>query len=288
MGRWRRKALVPGVYDELVSERLRQELEALDSTKWTARHRELTNHEDIRAPVAALLDEAIDLALAEFKDKPVEAIALAEEILGVLKKHAQKTFPQGHELSLRKERLESIVAKGSKEPTAPQASLHASRLIVNAAGESLLGHLRSEFETADRIDLLCAFVKVSGFEKIRRELELHCVSRARPLRVLTTTYMGASDGKAVERFARLSNARVKVSFDEAVTRLHAKAWIFHRASGYSTAYVGSSNLSHAAQTEGLEWNVRVTESDQPAVFAQMVETFEQYWADETQFEPFDR
>src|SRR3954467_7976378 len=70
-------------------------------------------------------------------------------------------------------------------------------------------------------------------------------------------------------------------------QLAAKAWIFHRASGLSTAFVGSSNLSHAAQTEGLEWNVRITQSDQPALVAQMQETFDQYWADAHQFEQYD-
>jgi phosphatidylserine/phosphatidylglycerophosphate/cardiolipin synthase-like enzyme len=99
--------------------------------------------------------------------------------------------------------------------------------------------------------------------------------------------MGASDAKAIERLAALANVEVKISFDEHATRLHAKAWIFHRRSGFSTAYVGSSNLSHAAQTDGLEWNVRITESDQPALVAQMQKTFDQYCADGYQFEPFD-
>ena len=99
--------------------------------------------------------------------------------------------------------------------------------------------------------------------------------------------MGASDALAVERFADLPNTELRISYDDQTTRLHAKAWIFHRDSGVSTAYVGSSNLSHAAQTDGLEWNVRITESDQPALLAQMSETFGQYWADLSLFEPFD-
>ncbi|MBM4279200.1 MAG: DUF3427 domain-containing protein [Deltaproteobacteria bacterium] len=286
MGRWRRRTLEPGIYDELVSAQVARDLAALDPTLVAVR-RNLADQEDLRGPLVALLQEALALALIEVRDKPADAMALAEELLAVLRARAPHTFRDADDLTLRPERLAAIVRKPASDVDAPRGSLHTSQLIVNATGESLLDHLRSEFATADRVDLLCAFVKLSGVEKFRRELESHCVARGRPLRVLTTTYMGASDAKAVARLAGLPNASVKVSFDEQVTRLHAKAWVFHRASGYSTAYVGSSNLSHAAQTDGLEWNVRVTEVDQPAVLAQMVETFEQYWADDHQFERYD-
>ena len=39
--------------------------------------------------------------------------------------------------------------------------------------------------------------------------------------------------------------------------------MFHRHSGFSTAYVGSSNLTHSAQVTGLEWNVRVSARPEP-------------------------
>ena len=283
MSTWRRTALAAGIYDELVSGRVEKELAGL-APGLRAVRRAVRGTEDVGTAVSTLLGAATDLALHELKDKPAEALAMAESVLAVLRQHAPQAFQEPEELRLQHERLLAIVRAPAVELQAPRGSLHASRLIVNASGESLLEHLRSEFETADRIDLLCAFIKLSGFEKFRQQLEGHCISRGRPLRLLTTTYMGASDVKAIERFSALTNAKVKVSFDEASTRLHAKAWVFHRDSGYSTAYVGSSNLSHAAQTDGLEWNVRLTESDQPAVLAQMVETFEQYWADADQFE----
>ncbi len=232
-------------------------------------------------------DDELALALAELKADSGKGLALAEALLAVLRSHAPRVFERDDELCLNAERLTAIVARPAQAPERPRGSLHASSLIVNAEGDQLLGHLRSEFDSADSVDLLCAFIKLSGFEKFRSEIERHCAARGRPLRVLSTTYMGASDALASERLAALSNATVKISYDENATRLHAKAWIFHRASGYSTAFVGSSNLSHAAQTDGLEWNVRMTQSDQPALVAQMQETFEQYWADAYQFERYE-
>jgi superfamily II DNA or RNA helicase/HKD family nuclease len=286
MAGWRRAELKAGVYDEIMSARLDRELAALGPA-FDVHRAALAVSEPIGAVLESLLGDGFALALTELKADSAKALALAEGLLAVLRAHAPRVFEREDELRLHAERLTAIVARPAHVPQRPRGSLHVSSLIVNAEGDRLLEHLRSEFDSADSIDLLCAFVKLSGFEKFRTEIERHCDARGRVLRVLTTTYMGASDARAIEKLAALPNATVKISYDEHATRLHAKAWIFHRASGFSTAFVGSSNLSHAAQTDGLEWNVRVTQSDQPALVSQMQETFEQYWADAHQFERYE-
>ncbi len=280
----RRASLEPGIYDELITERDAQALRALPPPR-AARTAEVHDASTAAVLAGGFLRDALDLALRE-PGSADDVIALAHDVLAVLRARAPRTFRDGEELGLTATRLEAIVTGAADPPERPRGSLHAASLLVNAEGDTLLDNLRSEFATADRVDLLCSFVKLSGFERLRRAIEGHLVHRARPLRVLTTTYMGATDAAAVERLAKLG-AEVKVSYDETTTRLHAKAWVFHRASGYSTAYVGSSNLSHAAQTDGLEWNVRVTRSEQPALYAQIEETFAQYWSDRHLFERFD-
>jgi hypothetical protein len=103
--------------------------------------------------------------------------------------------------------------------------------------------------------------------------------------VLTTTYTGSTEGRALDALRDLG-AEVRVSYDTSTTRLHAKAWHFHRRSGFSTAYIGSSNLTHSAQVTGLEWNVRVSGARNPDVVEKMAAVFESCW-NSGDFVPYD-
>ncbi len=171
-----------------------------------------------------------------------------------------------------------------KKENRPKISTLDTGLITNRRGESIHEYIESEFASADKIDLLCSFIKLSGLLKFQKAIERHR-AQGREFRVLTTTYMQATEAKAIDLLVRLG-AKVKISFDETATRLHAKAWIFHRNSGFSTGYVGSSNLSHSAQTDGLEWNVRVSQATQRDLYSRMAETFESYWHDQDCFEEY--
>ncbi|MFN7987720.1 MAG: DUF3427 domain-containing protein [Thermoanaerobaculia bacterium] len=173
----------------------------------------------------------------------------------------------------------------------PETALAESALLVNAAGEpSLASELGRELATADRVDLLCAFVKWSGLRVLIDALQ-EVVARGRetgisvPVRVLTTTYIGASEVRALDALAEIG-ADVRISFDDRRTRLHAKAWLFHRESGSHTAYIGSSNLSRAALHEGLEWNVRLAWRDSGALLEKFRAAFESYWESD-EFQPYD-
>jgi len=171
-------------------------------------------------------------------------------------------------------------------PSRPMTALDQDALLVNAPLEpNLASELRHEIASADRIDLLCAFIVWSGLVSVRDELEA-AHARGVPIRVITTAYMGTTEPRALEELKRLG-AELRVSYDARGTRLHAKAWLFSRNSGFSTSYVGSSNLSHSAIHFGLEWNVRLAEAASPALVNRFRAAFESYWADPG-FQPYDR
>jgi superfamily II DNA or RNA helicase/HKD family nuclease len=173
---------------------------------------------------------------------------------------------------------------GQEAITRPLIPLADGTLLINAPSEPSVGlALQAEVPSADRIDLLCAFIKWSGLRLLQPVLAQH-LAAGRPLRVLTTVYLGATDRRALDWLVE-HKAQVRVSTDTRRTRLHAKAWLFHRASGSSTAYIGSSNLSAPALLDGLEWNVRLAALETPAMLRKFEGTFEAYW-EEGEFEPY--
>ncbi len=167
----------------------------------------------------------------------------------------------------------------------PKTSIATSTLFTGNSGPTLESELRREIRTADEIDFLISFIKFSGLRLIYDDLVEY--TKTKKLRLITTSYMGASDYKAILNLAKLPNTEVKISYDTKRTRLHAKAYYFKRKTGFSTAYIGSSNLSNPALSNGLEWNVKISEYTSKDVIHSFKKTFESYWNDEEfiTFEP---
>lgn len=158
----------------------------------------------------------------------------------------------------------------------PLIPLLDTTLLTNAPGEpGLIHQLDAEIESADAIDVVMAFIRRSGVNPLLSSLRRHCES-GRPVRILTTIYTGSTEKQALEQLNAIG-AQIRISYDVSTTRLHAKAWIFHRRSGFSTAYVGSSNLTHSAQLTGLEWNVRASSARNPDILSKFEAVFESYW-----------
>src|SRR5690606_22626142 len=148
----------------------------------------------------------------------------------------------------------------------------------NNVGISLESELRKEILSSDEICWLVSFIKFSGIRIFKKELE-EFTGSGKKLKIITTSYMGATEVKAIEYLSSLPNTEIKVSYNSEHERLHAKAYLFLRNSGFNTGYIGSSNISRSALTNGLEWNIKVTTREIGHIIDKFQKTFETYWED---------
>jgi superfamily II DNA or RNA helicase/HKD family nuclease len=222
----------------------------------------------------------------ESKSGVAERIDLARRLIAVLGEDYQQAVPRNEGKLASLTEIRALDEPSTAPFHRPESPLSAAALLTNSSHEPSLGaELRAELDTADRVDLLCAFVKWHGLRILEEQLA-ELKRRQVPFRVITTTYVGATERRALDRIVRDFGGEVRISYETTSTRLHAKAWMFHRKSGFSTAYVGSSNLSKSALLDGLEWNVRLSSVATPELMKKFEATFESYWQDPA-FEAYD-
>ena len=279
-----------GLREALVTGRLELALEALVPSVLQPDLTDLADAEAsdrISRHVARLLAQAIESA--PDGERTAEGIRLAREVLEHLGAAASVADLELDIPSNPGRVLQALLRTqpdGSVEQIErPLTPLLDTTVFTNAPGEPKIGYeLRAEVHSADSIDVVIAFIRWSGVRPLFEALQRHC-REGKKVRVLTTTYTNSTEQRALDELSTLG-ADVRVSYDETMTRLHAKAWIFHRHEGYSTAYVGSSNLTHSAQVTGLEWNVRLSGVRNPDALAKIAAVFDSYW-ESNDFVPYD-
>lgn len=273
--------LKEGLYEELITHDLQRELagrealvvqrEPLDkdgAPAVLARHlaREIERvlasvDRDARAPLAAQLLDRLAEAVAEKDRAPTRGqrpIDPPERLLGIY-----KDAPR----------------------VRPQSPMGVSSLFTRAPrSPALSGELQAELASADRLDVIMAFVTVDGLRSLRDALERFAARPGVKLRLLTTAFRSITEPAALDRLAALG-ADIKVSYLTGRSRLHAKAWLFHRDSGLGTAYIGSANWTRTALTTGHEWVLKCCRADQPFIIEEFLAAFEALWAD-AEFESY--
>ncbi|MFI7487999.1 DUF3427 domain-containing protein [Micromonospora echinaurantiaca] len=279
-----------GIFEHLITNDLASRLQHVDPALIQRDKLDPADAPDALARHIATLARRALQAVPGGDDKLVRQVDLANRIADAIATLSPQASTEQDQVSDAKHLLHAIAAPPTPpaQPTFPQrptTPLSTGALLVNGRHQPRIGHeVTHEMASADSVDLLCAFIKWYGLRIVEPAIR-DLIARGGRLRVITTTYLGATDQRALDRLAELG-AEVKVSYETRTTRLHAKAWLFRRHNGTSTAYVGSSNLSKTALVDGVEWNVRISNLEQPHVIDTFAATFEDYWNDPA-FEEYD-
>ena len=274
------EAFSVGAYSELITEALNSTLAAseLGSRALIAALRDADAADRYGTHIGTLVARIVG-SLSEAA-RTAEGAPLLDRVLDLLAELAPDSGVRDDRIASPPRVLEGVRARrpdGSIAPLElPLTPIRDTTVLTNARGEPAIQHeLAAEIPSATGIDVVMAFVRWSGVRPLLDALRRHRDEGGR-VRLLTTTYTNSTEARALDALAAIG-VDVRVSYDTTTTRLHAKAWIFHRATGATTAYIGSSNLTHSAQVTGLEWNVRVSGLRNPDVVSKMAAVFESYW-----------
>jgi superfamily II DNA or RNA helicase len=284
-----------GIYEQLITQLIESRL---DRERYYVDERLLTTNEAAKW-LANFLTPIFEHAIAAVPSGDAQLydqIELANKLLLWLKQQfAEQQFFEDNLIDSQGKILRAIYdtqnpiaanLQGYVANVFPLTGLRQSELFCGSnAGISLETELKREILSADKIYWLVSFIKWTGIRIFSKELEEFTQS-GRQLKIITTSYMGATDAKAVEYLAKLPNTEIKLSYNTNRERLHAKSYLFLRNTGFHTGYIGSSNLSHSALTSGLEWNLKITSQEIPHIIEKSLNTFETYWASK-EFELFD-
>lgn len=135
--------------------------------------------------------------------------------------------------------------------------------LISGGADALHAHLCPLIDRAQAVDLSVSFLMVSGVRLVLPHLR-DLLARGGRLRLLTGDYLDVTEPAALRLIADLEGARALHVFEAARIPFHPKAWMFSFAGGGGALIVGSSNLSQAALTQGIEWNLRHVDAVDPA------------------------
>lgn len=282
-----------GLYEQIINKEILEQLNNLEQEKFII-DKDKIDKEEAKAILSQYITQVIRKSLNYIRDKEkedsgklIKQIEACNDIINILSQLSNEEDIKKYEIDKNGEILNALYSKinnkraiNNKVAVRPVTPLSQSSLFTGSGQEpNMLGELNKEILSCDSIDLLVSFVKWSGIRCIMESLTEATREHNKKLRIITTSYMGATDEKAIEELSKLPNTEIKISYDTKRTRLHAKAYMFKRDTGFTTAYIGSSNLSNAALTSGLEWNLKVTEQDSFDIIKKFEATFESYWND---------
>lgn len=282
-----------GIYEQIINQLFDEKISSIDKNRFYVGER-LIKKDEVSKLLSMYLTSIFEQVLSDVVDAEDEkedgttdisvkkGLDLANTIIRKLADEFH--LDSGNLVSAQAKILTAVIDKTKSDYPDLAKRLEEMRPIkglVNGAlftgkGMKLYTELQKEIVSADEIRLMVSFIKKRGLALILPQLK-EFTQRGGMLKVITTTYMRATDYEAVTQLAALKNTEIKITYDTNSERLHAKAYIFLRDTGFNTAYIGSSNISEQALDTGAEWNVKVTQMEQPRMMNTILGAFDASW-----------
>ena len=139
-------------------------------------------------------------------------------------------------------------------------------------------HLLERISTASSICILTSFVMKSGVQYLRQALK-EAAERGAEIKVCTGDYLYVTQPDALRMLMEIdSRIEIRLWKSNGIS-FHPKAYLFQNEAE-DCLFVGSSNLSRSALSQGVEWNLSVSREEE--VFAEGLQLFlETFYSEQT-------
>ena len=251
-----------GIYEQIVNNRISTELDKLSLDDYDVSLESL-KADDARRVLTIYISSVIQQGLRYIRENYnseqdqealIAQIQLCNNIIDEIAKNTgerdfedNKILEKGEILTALYNKLNSARSVRNIKNVRPETSITENTLFTGSQNEpSMMSELKKEILTSDTVDLLVSFIKWSAIRPLFKDLQEFTSRPGSKLRIITTTYTKATDYKAIYALAQLPNTEIKVNYETSHARMHAKSYLFNRKTGFSTAYIGSSNLSNPA------------------------------------------
>lgn len=149
---------------------------------------------------------------------------------------------------------------------------HYNPNCVTGDGDHLYDRLKMAIAKAKRVDIVVAFLMESGVRLLVDDFK-EAVERGMILRILCGNYLKITQPQALYLLKDALGEQVDLRFyNVAHKSFHPKAYLFEYED-HGEIFVGSSNVSRSALTDGIEWNYRISAKASPEDYTHFKQTF---------------
>ena len=209
-----------GLYEQLINKLVRSKLNDLDRSEFYIKEAVIDKVEASNI-LSLYLCDVIRIALNFISgdgsiDKQIE---LSNKIIFLLRNELSKEEFNDDLIEIEAKILSAVFSKIDANfsdfdkylnEITPYTRISQSELFTgNNAGISLESEIKKEILSSNKVYFLVSFIKWTGIRIFDKELK-EFTERGGVLKVITTSYMGATDLKAIEYLSSLRNTEIKV------------------------------------------------------------------------------
>lgn len=155
-----------------------------------------------------------------------------------------------------------------------------NRNCVTGDKDYLYHRIKGSIFNAKKIDIIVAFLMESGVRILEEDLKA-AAEQGAAIRILCGNYLNITQPQALYLLKDFLGDKVDLRFYNVPNKsFHPKAYMFEYDDG-GEIFIGSSNISRSALTDGIEWNYRICSETNPEDYSLFKQTFDNLFLNES-------